>query len=451
MKPVHKINQQIPLHIERLSPNGEGIGHHTKVQFFVRDTIPGEDLLVQVTATSQQRPEGYAKTIQLKRPSPDRVEPVCAHFGTCGGCDLQHMRYEAQLKVKRQLVQQELSQYKTLSAVEVDECQGSPESLRYRYVAKWVSRMHLGKVWLGAFARRTHDIISTENCWVHRTSLEVFGVTLRRILNQPVGAVIAPYLRYVVARESTSTQELAVALVVSRRPQNLEALITEIVTQTKISSLLIHVNTRGGDSLFDPLGVNEIAHGLPGISESISGCRVVVPLQAFLQINPAQAALLKQKALSYAAPRSGERVVELYAGVSEMAILVAQAAPESIVSSIERSKEAAEVAGQLKERLSLSNVSVHQGDAKEIFEKVPAVDLLLLNPPRSGVSAEVLDSIVKATPKRIVYTSCSPKTFARDADFLASHGFTLAHVAPFDLFPQTTHVEIVASFVASER
>ena len=198
MKPVHKINQQIPLHIERISPNGEGVGHHTKAQFFVRDSIPGEDLLVQITALSQQRPEGYAKMIQLKRPSPDRVEPICAHFGTCGGCDLQHMKYEAQVKVKRQQVQQELSQYKTLSAVEVEACQPSPESHRYRYVAKWVSRMHLGKVWLGAFARRSHDIISTENCWVHRTSLEIFGVTLRRILNMPVGSVIAPYLRYVV-------------------------------------------------------------------------------------------------------------------------------------------------------------------------------------------------------------------------------------------------------------
>jgi 23S rRNA (uracil1939-C5)-methyltransferase len=451
MKPVHKINQQIPLHIEHLSPGGEGVGHHTKVRFFVRDTIPGEDLLVQVTALSQQRPEGYARMIQLKRPSADRVEPVCPHFGTCGGCDLQHVKYEAQVKIKRQQVQQELAQYKTLSAAEVDECQASPENLRYRYVAKWVSRMHLGKVWLGAFARRSHDIISTENCWVHRTSLEVFGVTLRRILNQPVGAVIAPYLRYVVARESTSTRELAVALIVSRRPQHLGALITEITQQTKISSLLIHVNSRGGDSLFDPLGVNEIVHGLPGISESISGCRVVVPLQAFLQINPTQALLLKQKALSYAAPQNRAQVVELYAGVSEMSFLVAQAAPQSTVSSIERSLEAVEAATQLKERLSLSNVSLYQGDAKEIFEKVTKVDLLLLNPPRAGVSAEVLDAIIKAAPQKIVYTSCAPKTFARDADLLVNHGYALQHVTPFDLFPQTAHVEIVASFVLSER
>jgi 23S rRNA (uracil1939-C5)-methyltransferase len=252
-----------------------------------------------------------------------------------------------------------------------------------------------------------------------------------------------PQLRYAVARESASTGELALVLISTAPIPGEQELAADIAERAKVASITRHTNNTPGDSLFDPQGEDVVLFGPGTLRENLCGVEVAVPLRAFSQVNPPQAAKMRELALSWLAPQAGDRALDLYSGVGEMTLSLAERGAQ--VVSVERVGAAVETARAAAQAKGLS-LDARAGDAAASLSGLSRVNLAYLNPPRAGATPEALRALAALAPERVVYTSCSPQTFARDAALLAAQGYALEVVRPFDLFPQTAHVELVARF-----
>lgn len=454
MKPwKYPPGQTIRLTIDSLSPNGEGEGSLEGFQVLVRGALPKEEISAKVIATSRHRPEALAQLSSVEVASAQRVSPPCPHVERCGGCDWQHLSYEGQLLAKQDKVKRTLAHHKSLKNTPIEPCRPSEDIFGYRYVAKWVPHLSRGRVVLGAYARRSHQVITTEGCLVHRPPLEKLGAVLREVLSTPEGLALMPGLRYLVARESFSTQEIALVIVAKDWPNGIKELARRIAQTSKLASVVLHVNKSQGDAIFSQGGDDNVLVGKSTFTETIAGESIEIPVKAFLQINPKQAQKLRETALALAAPKDGEAILDFFSGVGEMSLLFAKSGKEIKVNAFELSREATDVAKQLvsqaqhkKDLPKGSSVYTACSDLSLGHFYSYEASLAYLNPPRAGASEKLLEAIIRSDIPRIVYTSCSPKSFARDAEHLVAGGYQLETVIPFDLFPQTTHVELVARF-----
>lgn len=453
-------NEEVTVDIIGLTHDGEGVGRANGFTLFIQGALPGERVRAKVMKVKKQY--GYARLMELLEKSADRQEAPCDIFKECGGCQLQHFDYAAQLAWKRQHVVDNLVRIGKLNVVGEGDVDASSEGIvvhptvgmdkpwRYRNKASVPIGMHnaSGELIAGFYARGTHRIIDMDDCLIeHEHNDEVVRVVKR--IGRELG--VTPYdeetgrgvLRHVMARTGVVTGEIMVVLITNvKKLPSADRWIERIREELPgVKSIVQNVNTRETNVIFGD--ETRTLWGNDVIYDELDGIRFAISARSFYQVNPMQTVELYRRAVEYAGLTGNEDVIDAYCGIGTISLFLARKAGR--VYGVEIVPEAIEDAARNAELNGIKNASFEAGPAEVVIprwrEEGITADVIVVDPPRKGCDPALLETILKMQPKRVVYVSCNPSTLSRDLRVLEDGGYRTVEVTPVDMFPHTTHVE----------
>lgn len=447
--------------IERIASEGKCIGHHDGKVVFVGNVAPGDIVDIRITKGKSSFMEGEA--VHFHQYSKDRVEPFCAHFGTCGGCKWQHINYDLQKTYKRQQVVDQFERIAKVPIPEVLPILGSANTRYYRNKLdftfsnkKWltIKQIRSGEEFernaLGFHIPKMFDkIIDIDHCYLQggpsndvRNSLREFALqnqlSFYDIRNQ-VGL-----LRNLIIRTTSTRQTMVIVQFGEDDAENIQ-LVMEFLNSKfpEITSLLYVINTKGNETFYD-LELVTFA-GLPYIEEEMEGLKFRIGPKSFYQTNSDQAYELYKVARDFAELKGDEVVYDFYTGTGTIANFVAKQAKQVIgVEYVEAAIEDAKLNSEIN---GITNTQFFAGDMKDVLNEEfisqhAAPDVIITDPPRAGMHEDVVKMLLRLAAPTIVYVSCNPATQARDVALLAEK-YQVERIQPVDMFPQTYHVENV--------
>ncbi len=441
--------QRIELHVHGLGHSGEGVGRHEGLTVFIPGGVPGDTLGVKIVEVKKNY--ARAELMNVVLPSPSRVAPPCPFVGECGGCQLQHIEYGAQLDLKRQQVVDALERLGKLTGVTVHPTLGMGTPWQYRNKAQFPVGLRSGKVVAGFFAPSSHRIIDIEDCAIqhplgNRVMQEVkelaakFGVPIYdERTHQGV-------LRHVLARVGRGTGEV-MAVLVTNGPDFPNGKKIAQALMERVPGLVSVVQNINPERTNVVLGrKSRVLAGQDSITDFIGDLKFAISSVSFFQVNPEQTEVLYGKALEYAGLTGTETVLDVYCGIGTISLYLARQAKE--VVGIEVVPPAIEDARANAELNGITNARFVCGDAAvempRLAEEGTRADVIVVDPPRKGCDEPVLHAMAKVGPRRVVYVSCNPASLARDLAILGTLGYRTVEVQPVDMFPHTAHVECVA-------
>ncbi|MDA3817155.1 MAG: 23S rRNA (uracil(1939)-C(5))-methyltransferase RlmD [Prolixibacteraceae bacterium] len=452
--------------ITDIGAEGKAIGRVDDVVVFVPHAIPGDVVDVQVTKKRKRFREG--KVVQYHQYSTDRVDAFCEHFGICGGCKWQYLPYEKQLFYKQKQVADQLSRIGKIELPGISPIIGSEKTTFYRNKLeftfsnkRWLTQHEiensgdieqndaLGFHVPGVFSK----VVDIEKCWLQddpsnqirnaikeyakQQELEFFDIKEQKGL-----------LRNLIIRSSTTGELMVIVSFFKEEKQKREGLLQMLAdTFPEITSLMYVINQKGNDTILDQDII--VFKGNDYIFEEMEGLKFKIGPKSFYQTNSEQAYELYKVARDFAQLTGGEVVYDLYTGTGTIANFVAHSAKQ--VVGIEYVPEAIDDAKLNSEINGIENTRFFAGDMKKVLDddfinKHGKPDIIITDPPRAGMDAGVIETIMNAAPQRIVYVSCNPATQARDLELL-DPSYRVEKVQPVDMFPHTHHVENIVLLV----
>ena len=445
----YRKNDIVTLEIVDCGTDGEGIGKADGFTVFVKDAVIGDTVTAKIMKAKKNY--GYGRLMEILKPSPYRVDPICPSARQCGGCQLQAVSYEEQKAFKEKKLRGHLERIGGFKELPMEPLIGMDESYHYRNKAQFpVGRNKEGRIVTGFYAGRTHAIIENRDCAL---GIPQNKEVLDRVIAHMEKYNIAPYdemtgkglVRHIFVRYGFFTGELMVCLIINGQdlPHQKE-LVEKLGEIPGMTSISLNINKKRnnvilGDKVKTIWGKEYITDKIGDISYEIS------PL-SFFQVNPHQTWKLYSKALEYADLHGEETVWDLYCGIGTISLFLAQKA--KFVRGVEIVSAAIEDARRNARLNKIDNVEFFVGKAEEVlpreYEKNGVyADVIVVDPPRKGCDEMLLKTILKMQPKRVVYVSCDSATLARDLRFLCDNGYELKKVCGVDQFPQTVHVETV--------
>ncbi|MBA2544648.1 MAG: 23S rRNA (uracil(1939)-C(5))-methyltransferase RlmD [Deltaproteobacteria bacterium] len=415
----------------------------------VADLLPGERAEVAIDHQSPHKAEAWGHiTRRIGALSPDRVTPVCPGFGRCGGCVWQHLAYPAQLAAKHRRVADALARIPAVAdgSVTIAEVRPSPSVIGYRNKGKYVVGRSGDHVVLGAYAPRSHDVIDTLGCQVVAPVIDEVATWLRGAVE---GAGMLPYdertrtgeLRYVIVREAAG--DVLVALVVAPRTPRakLEQVANAISKHPALRGLVAIENDRRDGAIIPSGASAQVLSGHGFMIEELAGARLEVGAGEFLQVNRAQALEMYRRVVELAEIRDGMAAVDLFAGLGGIGLHLARAGAAVVAVEIDRDAVGALRRAARDAGLSLTAIA---GDAADVRGQLTTnPDVVVVNPPRKGLSDQARALVAEWAPPTILYVSCGPESLARDLIALATRGYAPDVIEPFDLMPGTPQIETV--------
>ena len=444
-----KKNDCFTVSIEDMSEDGSGIGKLDGYIWFIKDAVKGD--VVEAKAMKMKKSYGFARLMRVITPSPDRIEPACPVARQCGGCQLQAMSYESQLKFKENKVYNNLRRIGGFTDIPFLPIMGMDEPWRYRNKAQFpFGRNKNGEIVTGFYAGRTHDIIPQEDCLL---GVEENKKILESIKEYMIENHVAPYeeethqglIRHALIRKGFKTGELMVCVIINgKKLPHSERLVEKLCRFDGMTSISYSINTDKTNVILGKELVNLYGPGY--ITDYIGDVKYRISPLSFYQVNPVQTEKLYGTALEYAGLTGGEVVWDLYCGIGTISLFLAQKAKkvygvEIVPQAIDDARENAKLNG-------LDNVEFFVGKAEEVlpeqYEKNKVyADVIVVDPPRKGCDEQCLNTIVTMAPKRVVYVSCDSATLARDLKMLCEKGYEVEKVRCCDMFGWTTHIETV--------
>ena len=444
-------NQCYEMTCESFGQDAQGVCRQDGIAVFVPGLLPGERAWVRIVKPEKRY--AFGRIEELLEKSPNRAEPFCPIYKRCGGCVCQHMTYETSLAFKRRQVQDLLERVGGLS-IEVPPVLGMAHPFGYRNKGAYPVAQVGGVPACGFFAPRSHDLIPLPQngcaiqgedsakatqavlAWMRQNNVPAYDELTGRGL-----------VRHIMTR-STTHGELMVVLVVTRADIPKAGQLIELLKAavSGLCSICLSINSRRTNVI---LGTDiRVLWGKDTMEDTLCGLRFSVSPLSFFQVNPAQTEKLYGLALEYAGLTGFETVVDAYCGAGTISLLLAQKAKKVI--GIEIVPEAIQNANENAVRNHIENAEFRVGATEELLPRLIAdglrPDVIVLDPPRKGCDPAVLEAIIAAAPKRVVYVSCGAPTLARDAKLLAEGGYTAEKVQCVDMFCWTGAVETVASF-----
>ena len=455
-------NDTVRLIITDIGTNGEGIGRVDGYTLFIKDAIIGDE--VEAKIIKAKKNYGYARLMNIITPSKDRIEPVCPVARQCGGCQIQEMDYQAQLRFKQELVKNNIERIGHISDYQMMPVIGMDEPFHYRNKAQYPVGMDKdGNIVMGFFAGRTHHIIDNTDCALGaKINSRILGIIKEYMQDNK----IKPYdedkhagtVRHILIRNGYHTDQIMVCLVINAESiKNGDDLVKRLKDIDGMTSIMININRNKTNVILGD--TCKTLWGKSYIEDYICDIRYQISPLSFYQVNPKQTEKLYSKALEYAGLTGNETVWDLYCGIGTISLFMAAKARK--VYGVEIVPQAIEDAKNNARLNNIDNAEFFVGKAEEV---VPAFyeelsrkaangdeeakrgihpDVVVVDPPRKGCEETLLETVVKMSPKRMVYVSCDSATLARDLKFMEEHGYKVEKVQAVDQFGNTVHVETV--------
>lgn len=446
--------------IEAVAAEGKALAHVDGIVVFVDFAVPGDIVDIQVYKKKKNYMEGFIK--RIVKPSENRLEPFCSHFGVCGGCRWQPLPYEMQLQAKRQQVEDQLVRIGHLEVPEIRPTLPSEKTQYYRNKLefsasnkRWLLKSEpqdLVEPGLGFHVGKFFDkVLDIEKCHLQAEPSNAIRLFIKKFC-------LENGLEFYNIRENhgffrnmfiRTTEDGQIMLIIclaqpdeAPRKALLDALVKEF---PQITSLFYVINEKLNDSIGDQSPV--LYYGKDAIYESMEGLSFKIGPKSFYQTNSRQAYRLYSVARDFADLQGNEVVYDLYTGTGTIAQFVSKKAAK--VFGIEYVPEAIEDAKDNAKRNNITNCEFFAGDMKDVLnedfiKKHGRPDVIILDPPRAGIHPDVAQVILKAAPERMVYVSCNPASQARDLAILCKD-YKITAVQPVDMFPHTMHVENVVA------
>ena len=447
-----KKDQELDLKIDSLAYGGNGVARLNGFVVFVRRGLPGDTVRAKVTKVKRNHAEATA--LEVVEAGAPRVEAPCAHYPACGGCRFQDLAYEAQTAAKEAQVADALARIGRLEGFQLDPILPAESVFHYRNKLEYSFTDDDGKVALGFHrAGRWDEVLDIERCWL-TTDL---GNAIRNRVKQWANEIglraydqesQEGYLRHLVVREGRNTGQALVVLVTAPGEFDDESFVAAVQEFPEVRSAYWAVNDTPAEITNVP---SRLLWGEEAIEEEILGLRFRVRPNAFLQTNTEMAERLYSLAIDYAGLTGEETVYDLYCGTGTIGLAMAREA--LTVWGIDSSEESIACAVENGQLNGLPNAAFFAGDVgadvEELRDRAGDPDVVMVDPPRAGLSGKALAHVGALAAPRLVYVSCNPTTLAGNAKALVSdHGYTLERVRPVDMFPHTPHVESVSLFTA---
>lgn len=446
-----KKNDEFTVKIEDIGIDGEGIGKVDGYPLFIKDAIKGD--LVRVKVMKAAKNYGYGRLLEVIEPSEDRIEPVCPVSKSCGGCQIQEMKYESQLEFKKNKVKNNIERIGKLKGFDIFDTIGMDYPYEYRNKSQFpVGKDKDGEIITGFYAGRTHSIIPCLDCKIGiKENKEILKIVLEHMKENN----ISPYneldnsgdIRHILIRKGFKTGEIMVSIVVNgKKLNNSDKLVEKLVKINGMTDISINVNREKTNVILGKKIIQLYGNGY--ISDYLDGVKFQISPLSFYQVNPIQTEVLYNKALEYAGLTGNEIVMDLYCGVGTISLFLAKAAKKVI--GVEIIKEAIDDAKENARINEIKNAEFYVGKAEEVIPRLYEengikADVVVVDPPRKGCDKKLLDTIIQMNPEKVVYVSCDSATLARDLNILCENNFVLDKVQPVDLFPHSVHVETIVA------
>lgn len=445
--PVEK-NTDYIMTIDNMGYEGEGVGKIDNFTVFVAGAIVGEKVKIKIVKVSKNF--AFGKLIEIIEASPSRIEPVCSIYKSCGGCNIQHIDYKAQLDFKTNRVIQVINRIGKLDDVKIHPTLGMKNPYNYRNKVQLPVSNKNGIVSIGFYAARSHDIINMETCHIQDKVADIVVKLTRQWMKE---FNIESYneekhqgiLRHIMIRKGFKTGEVMVVLVTKGKELPHKEEFIALITK-KIQGLVSIIQNINNEKTNSILGTQCLTlWGKDTITDYIGEFKFEVSPLSFFQVNSIQTEVLYSKALEYANLSGGEVVLDAYCGTGTISLFLSQKAKK--VYGVEIVPEAIENAKINATENKVENTEFIVGEAEKVIPKLISegvrADVVVVDPPRKGCEKSLLEAISSMKPRTIVYVSCDPGTLARDLGILDELGYKTLEIQPVDMFPQTAHVETV--------
>jgi len=438
-------NELYTVKITGYTSDGEGVARIDGQVVFIKHAIEGEVCEVRILRTTKT--VAWAKIETILTPSPHRITPACPVYGPCGGCDFLHMTYEEELRHKQQRVVDALERVGGLS-VNVAPILATHQTDNYRNKA--IFAVSDGPV-TGFFRRRSHQVVPVTSCLIQTESANRAASALREWMGE---CNVSAYdeearkglIRHLFVRTATSTGRIAVCIVATAKSLPDVERLTEFIRHhcPETASIVLCTNINLGNVVLQ--GTFRTLWGEDYLTDALMGLSFRLSPRSFFQVNPPQAERLYKHAYTYANLTGNETVLDLYCGTGTITLVMARGAKhaigaEIVSSAVYDARENAKVNNIENAEFILADVA---DAAKELHSRGLRPDVVVVDPPRKGLTPDVITQIVEMSPKHIVYISCDPATLARDLKLLNEKGYQTKEVTPTDMFPRCAHVECVA-------
>ena len=441
-------NDIVKLSISNYGCNAEGVGYFDGKVVFVPYSLLNETITALIIKSSSKYQIG--KIVDIQNPNQERISPMCPYFSKCGGCQLQHTTYKNSLAIKTSIVQKTIN---SIGKIEYTVPQTIASDKEYHYRNKIAMPINPKTRRLGMYRLSSHNIVDIDDCLLQQSKISALIDTFNQYLKVSKTSIYndatkTGILKSLVAREINDN--LLVTVVINSEKLDDVDVLKDILTK-KFNKIGLSLNINKlknnvilSDTFVDVFGQNEVEVFENGIVYSISN-------KSFLQVNNEIKQQMYQKIFD---ETNNQSVIDAYSGAGLLSAMIAKHAKQ--VYGIEIVKPATELANKLKEKNNISNLTNINGDCS--FELPKILDSLsndekenltvVLDPPRKGCAKDVIESILKTSPKKIIYMSCDPSTLARDLNILlSSNKYKIKYIQPYDMFPQTKHVETLSVLV----
>lgn len=431
-----------------VAADGKGIVDYDGEIFRISGVLKDEKLTIEVSRTKKG---DTASLVSIDEPSPERNEPPCPIYGKCGGCQLQHMTYKAQLKFKQEIVKKLMGHHCT-----VEDTIGMDEPYWYRNkIHSTLTVDAKGNIISGIYEENSHRVVSAVNCMIQdKRANEVIAAVVKAMKQ----CKLRPYnedggyglVRHILIKRGIYTDQTMVVIVVA---SNIFPGRNNFVTALRkscpfIDTIVMNVNDRKTSMVLGD--AERVLYGRGYIEDTLCGYTFRISPKSFYQINTLQTEKLYQAAIDMAELKGTEQVLDAYCGIGTISI-IASASCKSVIG-VEVNKNAVQDAMSNARRNKIKNAYYYNDDAGNFMvnlaQNKEKIDTVFIDPPRSGCDERFMKSLLKLNPEKIIYISCNPVTQIRDVEYLAGKGYTVKAIQPVDMFPQTDEIECIVKLCA---